>query len=155
MLKKCSIEDCDNIAENEYCASHAHAFRKAERQQQKDARKRIKQIEKQKTKPKKEFNPISKVSGKMAILLSRYTKRRAEWIRGKFCEVREKCAGLPAVECHHRMGKTGYADEESRMKDIHLLNDERYWLPACSDCHRFITDNSGLALEKGYSLPRA
>lgn len=152
----CITEYCINQVENKetgLCASCSHAMRKAERQQIKDNNKRIQQIKKAKE-TKKQFNPISKVSGKMAKLLSQYNKRRPEWIRGKFCEIREKCSGLPAVECHHKMGKAGYADEYARMNDIPLLLDERYWLPACSDCHRLITDDSGLALEKGYSLPR-
>ena len=150
----CLTEDCENEVENPdtgLCSSCGHAMRKYERQQAKQADKRQKQIQKAKEKPKKEFKPISKVSGKMATLLTQYSKKRDEWIRDKFCA---RCHGK-AQECHHGKGKVGYADEQARMNNIPLLLDDTYWVPLCSDCHRWVTENSREAIEQGYSFVRS
>jgi len=45
-----------------------------------------------------------------------------------------------ASECHHMRGRNGK-----------LLMDERYWLPVCRKCHRFLTEHSKLARELGLS----
>jgi len=48
-----------------------------------------------------------------------------------------------ATEVHHMAGK-----ENS------LLNDTRFWLPVCRNCHTWITEHSKEAIENGWSMSR-
>ena|ERR1035437_1916828 len=47
----------------------------------------------------------------------------------------------PSSQIHHRAGRNGK-----------LLLDERYWLPVCAPCHRWITDNGRAARTLGLTV---
>lgn len=45
-------------------------------------------------------------------------------------------------------------DEWARENDVPALLDVRFWLPVCDEGHRYYTEHSAEAIEKGYSLKR-
>lgn len=79
-----------------------------------------------------------------------YRRRVKEWLRkNTHCRA---CALIAehndvairvirlADQCHHVRGRNG-----------DLLLDERYWLPVCNSCHRWITEHGKLARKLGLS----
>lgn len=82
--------------------------------------------------------------------LRKYLKRVKQWLKEnthcKACEVLAEHSGHAirvirlASECHHVRGRNG-----------DLLLDERYWLPVCFNCHRWITEHGKKARELGLS----
>ena len=122
----CSIPDCENLPErNCICASHNIAARKAER----------KALE-----PQKKRKAINQVSEKKSKEVSKYSKLKEEFIKGKECPVYPH---LPVVDIHHMAGKVG---------DLFL--DTRYWLAVSRKGHIKIELNPKWAREMGYSLQR-
>jgi hypothetical protein len=99
----------------------------------------------------KDKDPVKKVSENQSKLLAKYNAKRKAWIRGKTCAVYK---GLPAEDVHHMQGRTGYADEWAREREIPLLLDERFWLPVSRQAHKRITDDSAWAWKNGYSFKR-
>ena len=95
-------------------------------------------------KPKKKKKPIPKVSKKRKPLNEQYKVIRDIWIKDKVCA---RC-GNPNVECHHVAGRNG------KINGIPLLIYVPYFMALCSECHRFITDNSEYAYQNGYSIKR-
>lgn len=79
-------------------------------------------------------------SARMAALLRIYAKKRQTFLEANPCCLR--CGGT-ATEVHHAKGRVG-----------DLLLNEEHWRPACSDCHRYITEHPAEAIERGWSLPR-
>lgn len=97
-----------------------------------------------KVKPK----PIKRESKKRAKESPIYSKRRKEFLsrpENKYCVIRgTQCANY-ATTIEHTKGRSGYADEESRLKGETLLIDERFWLPACNPCNLELETNTELS----------
>ena len=53
-----------------------------------------------------------------------------------------RCGGM-ASEIHHRKGRSG-----------EMLNDTKFFMPVCRDCHNWIESNPTKAKENGYSISR-
>lgn len=137
---------CENPIENQdtgACASCGAALRKATRIAKKIIKKSTQQFKR---------TPIKKVSAKMASELQAYFKQKRRWIKGKFCVV---YPDQPATTVHHMKGREGYADQWARDHGVTLLRDERFWLPASLDGHRYIEDRRAWAEEKGFTLSRS
>lgn len=134
------------------CASCEHQARRLARMKEKKAASDAKRIQRMKDSPRR-YTPIAKVSKKQLTAVRQYLQDRGPWLEGKMC----RCKGCyqKAVECHHMKGRKGYADQWARDNGIKLINDKRFWFPACSLCHKRITDDSGWALENGYSFKRS
>jgi hypothetical protein len=88
-------------------------------------------------------------SKERAKQLRAYSKRLKSWKREHpHCAACERLAiwrpGRHVIrltaDCHHIRGRNG-----------ELLLDERWWLPVCSWCHRFITEHGRLARQLGLS----
>lgn len=110
----------------EYCATHGHQLRREERNAAKV----------------KTVKPIKKVSTKRAGQIVEYRKLREDYLAlYPVCE--EPGCESPSVEIHHQKGK-----------ENDLLLDTNYFLATCVDHHRYYTDNSKEAIEKGYSVLR-
>jgi hypothetical protein len=127
-MKFCIIPDCDNLVEGrtDYCASHNHELRKAERQAKKV------QIVK----------PVRKITAKRSKENQEYLKLRDEYlIAYTACEV-EDCHNK-STQIHHMKGR-----------ENDLLLDVKYFLAVCFDCHEKITKDSNWAISKGYSILR-
>ena len=112
------------------CASCAHAIRRADRMQVKEA------------------TPINKVSEKLSKNLNKYASVRAKFLLNRWCGVHGKPC-LP-VEIHHVAGRVGCYDE----KEIPLLIDTRFFLAVCREAHQQIENNPQWAKDQGYSESR-
>lgn len=146
----CTTPDCENPVENQdtgLCGTCGFEMRKFERQQEKEEQK----IEKKRTMIKNHQSPIAKVSGKMAGVIVEYSKEKGIWIPGKMCVV---FPDKPAIDVHHRKGKTGYADKWARTNGITLFMDKRFWYPVSREGHIKITANTQWARDNGFDLPR-
>lgn len=146
MVNTCTWPDgCTNLCEGrtEFCATHNHQLRKAERQS--NIPKKVYQF-------KKPTEPIAKVSGKMAKAVSEYSRIKSKWIEGKRCAVYPE---QKATQVHHKKGRTGYADDWARDNGIPLLLDVRYWLPVSDDGHNEITNKSAWAFKMGFTILRS
>ncbi len=97
---------------------------------------------------------IAPVSDKKLEELAMYRPIRDEYLSAhKECEV-DDC-NRRSTNLHHKMGRSGYADEESRFKGIKLLWDVRYFMACCHICHPFRIHheaNDGWARKNGYIL---
>lgn len=100
--------------------------------------------------PKKKF--IAPTSKKMLGELAIYRPIRDGYLsRHEICEV-EDC-GRTVTNLHHKMGRTGYADEWARNEGVKLLWDVRFFMACCSKCHpQRIHENPEWAREKGYII---
>jgi hypothetical protein len=77
---------------------------------------------------------ISNISQKKMGELSIYRPLRDKYLeKNPICEC-ENCENK-ATDLHHKMGRVGYADQESRDKGLKLLWDVRYFMACCSHCH--------------------
>lgn len=73
-----------------------------------------------------------------------YTKNRKEHLEEfPYCQAEVMCCGLLAVEIHHKKGRIGK-----------LLNDRKYFLSVCRNCHNWIEEHVTEAKERGLSLSR-
>lgn len=132
LLWQCTYDDCQapRVGNAKYCHTHLKGFEKMARDVKKTAEKKA--------------VPLNKVSDKRKEQNALYLKMLAKWLPGKRCEVcRDNGIKRDAQQCHHKKGR-----------ENDLLLEQKYWLPVCSECHRFITDNSAWAIQEGYSLPR-
>lgn len=123
----CDIDGCENPKEghNNFCASHAAAARKAERES---------------SKPVKLKKQIKKVSDKRKGQNSLYLPSAKSWLIGKRCQC---CGDKENLSVHHSKGR-----------ENDLLMEKRYWVALCFGCHRLATTDSKWAKEMGISLPR-
>lgn len=94
---------------------------------------------------------LRKVSKKRAKLNREYSKIRNEWIKGKKCA---RCGTERNLTVHHSKGKQGYANEEKRLMDIHLLVDTDYFVALCLTCHIHVEKNPNEARDNGWSVSR-
>lgn len=134
------------------CATCEQKARMMHRMLEKKAASDVKRIQSIRT-ARRNTTPIAKISKKQSKDVREYLKERGPWLEGKRCG----CEGChnKATECHHKKGRTGYADKWARDNGIKLIHDKRFWFPACSWHHKRITDDSGWALENGYSMLRS
>lgn len=89
---------------------------------------------------------IRKVSKNQETRLSKYFRKRKIFFskpENKLCRIQLTGCTRIATELHHGKGKEG-----------DLLLDERWWIPACANCHRKVTDESKKAIEEGNSYSR-
>lgn len=130
-------EPCINMCEGntDFCGTHNHAIRKADR-----------------TKVK-ELKSINKISPKRRDLNQIYAQRKAKYLFDHpRCEYHGKdCKG---GTLHHMAGRQGYVDDYAREHDIPALIDDRYFMNLCPTIHNWATENSKDAIEKGISISR-
>ena len=82
---------------------------------------------------------MKKVSTKRAKQLREYAiLREAYYHEHLFCEV---CGFAPTTEIHHTNKRNG-----------ERLNDVRYWLAVCRDCHVLIHSEPKWSREHGYLI---
>jgi|SRR5688572_29475408 len=91
-------------------------------------------------KPVKAPKPIARVSKKMKVTVSEYSRRKKEFMVGKVCPVYPH---LPVEDIHHMRGKVG---------DLYL--NEEYWLAVSRKGHIKIERNPEWAKANGYSVSR-
>lgn len=75
-----------------------------------------------------------------------YYSLRESWLsrpENRMCAVKLDGCMIQATEVHHKKGREGV-----------LLIDQSKWLPACRNCHNYITENSKWAISKGFSISR-
>jgi hypothetical protein len=109
-----------------------------------------KPIDFSKAKPR---SPINKVSKKQAVLNSKYSVDRIQFLskpENKICCV-EGC-GKVADTVEHQKGRKGFADDYARENNIPLILDQRFWLPCCLE-HNLEFENNP-ELSKQYQLSR-
>ena len=101
-------------------------------------------------KPKKKQKAIPPVSQAMLNDLAIYRPIRDKYLsEHPICEVAD--CNNPTTNLHHKAGRTGYFDEESRFKGLKLLWDVRFFMACCSQCHpKRIHENPKWAYENGY-----
>lgn len=94
-------------------------------------------------KPKKKYR-IARVAKNRIHEMQAY-KAEAEWFRKK----NPRCA-IKSPECtkftqgvHHTRGRIG-----------ELLRDQRFWVPACNCCNRYVEDHDRWARENGWKGSR-
>lgn len=89
---------------------------------------------------KKKRPPIPRVSGKRAVQLREYAKKRKAFLEKRpFCEAEwESDCMMRSQDLHHLKGRRG-----------DLLNDERFFLAVCRPCHNAIHRNPSLARKWG------
>ena len=93
---------------------------------------------------KKHLHKIRKVSKKRQEQLTVYkVKQHAFLMANTECAVKSKFCTGESTEIHHTKGR-----------ENDLLNDVRYFLAICTSCHIFITENSALAADLGFSQKR-
>lgn len=103
-------------------------------------------------KPRKKFNAVKKFSAK--VLAYEYPKVKNEFMKsllGKPCPIYPE---LKIEDCHHRLGRTGFADDWAKDNNISLLIDKRFFMGVSRKAHIKITNNPSWAIEQGYSLLR-
>ena len=99
---------------------------------------------------------IRKVSTKQAKRNTLYSKQRIEFLaENPKCamKVDSRCLGN-ANTVQHTKGRVGYADQWARDNDIWLINDVRFFLPACWPCHSYAEEHPNEAKEKGWAITR-
>lgn len=133
-MKTCTFnegeERCQNRCEGstDYCGSHNHAIRKAEREALKE-----------KKKPK----AIKKFSAKRVKETKEYQDKRDKYL-AIFPICQAKGCGKPSTELHHRKGRQGKN-----------LTDESFFMALCHDHHEYYTEHSAEAIADGISLLRS
>lgn len=148
LIKSCEIH---NTVYYKVCSECLHELAKAEKAQAKAEKKRNSLIAKSKAISQQPRKKISKQSAKMKDALMEYNEARKAWLPGKMCVVFPKAI---ATTVHHAKGRIGYADQFARDSGITLLMDQRYWVPASLDGHRYIEEHPAEAKEREWSFSR-
>lgn len=93
--------------------------------------------------PKKRNTPISKFSKKRLAEIKIYSVLRKDYLRDfPNCQAKLDGCKKKATDIHHQGGRGK------------LLNVVDLWISVCRPCHRKITDDSKMAIEKGLSISR-
>lgn len=95
-----------------------------------------------KTKPvlKKNTKPIKKVSSKMSVQLTIYTKLRRVFLeKNPLCQASLHNCTLQSTDVHHKKGRGKY------------LNDPTTWLSVCRSCHMWIEEHPVESTEMGFT----
>ncbi len=137
MCKFCGLDNPVENPDTGYCASYAHALRKAD---------------KLASRPLKIPKPIPKRSKKMVSEMAEYLAESRPWLVGKMCVVYPE---LPATQVHHSKGREGYADNWARDHNITLLHDKRWWKPVSDDGHKKIEAKRAWAERMGFTYSRS
>lgn len=139
-------EECGEQPEGftHYCASHNRQMRREQEQIKKQSEKRAAILEKAKAKNKIPRQSLNKVSLKRK-------EENEEYIilREKFLRVNPECqAGIENIctkeseDVHHMKGR-GI-----------LLNESKFWLAVCRNCHIYITNHPVDAMKRNLSFSR-
>jgi len=97
--------------------------------------------------------PIAKKSKKAIAEDAIYIPIRNEYMKEH--PVCECCNTSESVDLHHKAGRIGYWDEESRLKGLKLLWDKRFFMAVCRGCHNEIHHvDPKTAYEMGYLLKK-
>ncbi len=92
---------------------------------------------------KKVTKPIRKVSAKMSVQLTIYTKMRRSFLeKHPGCQAHLHNCNLLSTDVHHKKGRGPY------------LNDPTTWLSVCRPCHNWIEEHPIEAIEMGFSNKR-
>ena len=87
---------------------------------------------------------MNKVSEKRAGRLVIYKELRASFLKSHpLCEAELHGCGKKSSDVHHMCGR-----------ENDLLNATVYWLSVCRSCHQKITDDSKMAIDKGFSISK-
>lgn len=141
--KKCDFDECGKMFIPRYKSTEKHCSSKCYYSDLKS---------KPQTEKKKNV-PIRQFSAKRAKESREYKKLWNIFMakdENKICPV----TGYRTTEVHHKMGRTGYADDWARENEISLYLDIRFWLAVHTDGHKKIELNPEWAKEMGYSLNR-
>jgi hypothetical protein len=65
-----------------------------------------------------------------------YSTNVVQWKKGRRCS---RCGKKRRIECHHSRGRAGS-----------LLLDQRFWIPLCFHCHRWVHQNPEEARSQGF-----
>tara|TARA_R100000541_G_C1890612_1_gene83492 strand:- start:368 stop:805 length:438 start_codon:yes stop_codon:yes gene_type:complete len=101
------------------------------------------QVSSIKTKPVliKNTKPIRKVSSKMSVQLTIYTKLRRTFLeKYPLCQAVLNNCTMQSTDVHHKKGRGPY------------LNDPTTWLSVCRTCHNWIEEHPIESIEMGYSI---
>ncbi len=95
---------------------------------------------------------IKSYTKKSSYQIRKYNVKRRIYLKDNpVCEV--KGCWNRSTNIHHKAGRRGYADQWARDNKIQLVQDERYFMACCDDCHpKRIHENPGWAREQGYIL---
>lgn len=96
-------------------------------------------------KPRK---PINKVSKKQAVILSKYSVLRIQFLsrpENKFCFIKD--CGKLATTVEHRKGRKGFADDWAKENNVPLTIDERWFAPCCHQHNLELENNPELSKE--------
>jgi len=102
--------------------------------------------EQQEAKPPTKRKRIPAFSTKRASQMHIYTKKRREWLKlpqNQICFI--PGCGKRATTVEHTRGRSGFADDEARDKNISLLIDQRFWKPCCLEHNLELENNSELS----------
>ena len=93
--------------------------------------------------PVKNIKPLRKVSAKMSVQLTIYTKMRRSFLeKHPGCQAHLNNCNLLSTDVHHKKGRGPY------------LNDPTTWLSVCRPCHNWIEEHPIEAIEMGFSNKR-
>ena len=115
------------------------------------------ECKKNNTTPTKSKNyTIPKQSKKMAALMPRYYKIRADFMNALDSQDCPVYPDKSISDVHHKKGRSpdAYADDWARENNIPLLLDVRFFLAVSRYGHDYIEANPKWAKEMGYSLDR-
>jgi hypothetical protein len=89
---------------------------------------------------KKITKPIKKVSSKMSVQLTIYTKLRRTFLeKYPLCQASLHNCNLQSTDVHHKKGRGKH------------LNDPTTWLSVCRSCHNWIEDHPVESTEMGFT----
>jgi hypothetical protein len=90
---------------------------------------------------KKNTKPIKKVSSKMSVQLTIYTRLRIKYLeKYPLCNAALPQCTLQSTDIHHKKGRGVY------------LNDPTTWLSVCRSCHDWIETHPQEAIKMNYTI---
>ncbi len=93
--------------------------------------------------------PIPKISAHHAVLLQTYTPLARQYrADNPLCIINSPVCTRYTEGVHHVKGKTGKNEHGEP-----LLNDVRFFKPACNRCNTYIEDHSQWAKDNGHKMP--
>jgi len=140
-MKQCATVGCENLIEGNtiLCGSCNRNIRK----QVDEIKKAEQRAWRKLTKPKPVYKKPNNVSPKMQVELNRYNELRKVFLNNNpECQVGIEGCEKEATTIHHMIGRGKH------------LNDTKYWLACCMNCHVFIERNPIEAMKRNLSFSR-
>ena len=140
-MKKCQAANCGyNVFSNGFCIRHQHL--RVDEKYVSTVKKKQSILMKPRKGTSRTF--IKRVSKKMSQSLKVYHGKRIIFLLERpRCEIKVSGCTGEATTVHHSKGRIGP-----------LLNDVRYWVPGCMNCHTWVENNPAEAKERGFSVSR-